>query len=193
MEYQFLDLIDGARVLRIMDKFHDMTKMSCRLTDLAGTVLLTNDGKPLSSGWQRICTDFHRHHPGSISLCKQRGTILSKNIIQRKQYSLYQCGNGLIDGVIPIYLSGIQVANLFTGQFFLGKPDLDYFRRQAIYYGFDEKVYLEALAEVPVLEKENVEKSLVFLVDFAELLACLCLKEKELLDLKNNLELRVDG
>lgn len=187
MQYHFSELIDAAKVFEIMERFHGMTNISCTLTDVDGTVLFVGHGKPLGSRWQRICTDFHRLHPGSTSHCLERDVILSKNIVQSKKYSLYQCKNGLVDVAVPIYLDGAHVANLFTGQFLFTKPDLGYFRRQATYYSYDEDTYLEALEEVPVLNKEAVDNTLVSLENLAELLSGICAKEKERLDLENNL------
>jgi hypothetical protein len=98
----------------------------------------------------------------------------------------------LVDAAIPIFLEGEHVVSLFTGQFFLEPPDIGFFRKQADYYDYDVQKYLEALREVPVLDKGTVEQGLLFLSEFAELIAVMGLKEKQLLDLKRVLEERVE-
>ena len=98
----------------------------------------------------------------------------------------------MIDGAIPIFIDGEHIAYLFTGQFFLDPPDMDYFEKQAAHYGYDKEKYLDAIREVPVLNKKTVEQGLLFLGELAGLIALMGLKQKELLDLKNKLEQRVE-
>jgi len=97
----------------------------------------------------------------------------------------------LIYAAIPIFVDGEHVVNLFAGQFFLEPPDIDYFRRQAAYYGYDVENYLDALNEVAVLDEKTVEQGSLFLSDLAELIALMAFEEKELLDFRDELELRV--
>ena len=193
MKYHIRELIDAEKVQKLMERFHEVTKVPCTLTDPKGYVLKVNEDKLLSSGWQKICLDFHRKHPESLAKCIQSDTILSKQILESKKYSLYKCPNGLVDGAIPIFVEGEHVVNLFTGQFFLEPPDIDYFRKQADAYGYDVEKYLDAVREVPVLDRETVERGLLFLGELAELIAVMGLKEKQLLDLKSELEKRVEA
>jgi len=44
----------------------------------------------------------------------------------------------------------------FTGQFFLEKPDIKYFRAQAKKYGFDEDAYIQAVKKVPIWTQEQL-------------------------------------
>jgi ligand-binding sensor protein len=192
MKYHISELIDAGKVQKLMKSFRDMTHMTCTLTDPEGNVLKVNDNEILSSGWQSICMEFHKKHPITFAKCIESDTILSKQLLTRKKYSLYKCRNGLVDGAIPIYIEQEHVVNLFTGQFFLEPPDLDFFRKQASKYGFNEEKYLLALSEVPVLDKKVVEQGLVFLGGFAELITAMGYKEKQLLDFKKELEQRVE-
>ena len=193
MKYDIYELIDAEKVQQLMEKFYEMTNFPSTLTDPDGNVLKVNEDKILSSGWQKICQNFHRQHPKSLARCVESDTILATQVIASKEYSLYKCPNGLVDGAVPIYLDGEHIVNLFTGQFFLEPPDVDFFRKQAAAYGYDEEKYLDALREVPVFEKKTVAQGLVFLGKFAELIAFMGLKQKELLDLKDQLEVRVDS
>lgn len=116
MKYQIRELIDAEKVQKLMERFCEMTKISCTLIDPEGNILKVNNNKLLSSGWENICLNFHRKNPDSLAKCIESDTILSKQIIASKKYSLYQCRNGLIDGAIPIFLEGEHVVSLFTGQ-----------------------------------------------------------------------------
>ena len=75
----------------------------------------------------------------------------------------YCCPHGLVDNATPIIIDGIHYGNFFTGQFFLEKPDLDFFRAQAKKYGFDEDAYLEAVKKVPVWTQRQLKNYLFFI------------------------------
>lgn len=192
MKYHISELIDAEKLQKVLKSFREMTRMTCTLTDPKGNVIMVNDDEILSSGWQRICRDFHKKNPLTLKKCIESDTILSKKLLKREKYSLYKCRNGLVDCAIPIYIEEEHVVNLFTGQFFLEPPDLNFFREQAYKYGFDEEKYLEALSEVPILGIEKVEQGILFLTGLANLIAHMGFKERELLNLKDNLEEKVN-
>lgn len=60
---------------------------------------------------------------------------------------------------IPIIISDVHLATLFFGQFFYDDEiiDIEYFRAQALEFGFDEKGYLEALSRVPIYSRDKVK------------------------------------
>jgi hypothetical protein len=72
-----------------------------------------------------------------------------------------------VDGATPVIIKGVHVASLFTGQIFLEPPDLERFREQAHRFGYDEKAYLEALEQVPVVTEERFRAALRFLGELA--------------------------
>jgi ligand-binding sensor protein len=192
MNYHISELIDAQKVKHLMESFYELTEIPSTLVDPQGNILDVNNDEILGAGWKNICLNFHRRHPESLAKCVESDTVLSKQILETKKYSLYRCRNGMVDAAIPIYVSGEHIANLFMGQFFLEPPDQDYFRRQAVEYGYDLEKYLEALRDVPILDMKSVERGLLFLGDLAELIALMGFKEKELLDLKMELEKRVE-
>lgn len=95
-----------------------------------------------------------------------------------EKYHFYQCLNGLIDVAVPIIINGEHVANLFSGQFFFEKPDLEFFKQQAKTFGFDEDKYLEALSRVPVFPREKVKTAMDFLLDMTQLISQLAYKKQ---------------
>ena len=68
-------------------------------------------------------------------------------------YHFYKCLNGMVDVAVPIIIKGEHIANLFSGQFFLEKPDKSFFIKQAEKYNFDKDTYLKALNDVPIIQK----------------------------------------
>jgi len=112
--------------------------------------------------------------------------------VKETEYSWYKCKNGLIDVAMPIIIQNKHQATLFTGQFFFEPPDKDFFVKQADEFEFDKVAYLNALSEVPVFTKEKIESGVKFLVNIAKLLGEMGLRQKNLLNLSDELEEKVE-
>ncbi len=151
MKMKVLDFIDFNTVNILLENFNKSTGFVTAILDLDGRILS-------KSGWRRICTDFHRINPKTNQNCILSDTLLANDKTGDKKYNIYNCHNGLIDLSIPLIIEGEHIANLFTGQFFLEEPKMQFFKEQALKYGFDELSYLEAVREVPVLTEEKVEE-----------------------------------
>ena len=91
------------------------------------TAILDLEGNVLSkSGWRKICTNFHRVNSGSNSNCLVSDTLLA-NMSTHNEFNLYKCHNGLYDVAVPLKVDGIHAANIFTGQFFMEPPEMQFF------------------------------------------------------------------
>ena len=147
----------------LMDRLHRLVGVAMAIVDLKGRV-------QVASGWQDICTRFHRVAPTSRLHCVQSDTELARGV-RPGEYSFYRCRNNLYDFATPIVVSGRHVANLFFGQFLLDSepPDLAVFERQAAEHGFDRSAYLAALARVPRLDRKRVEEVMGTFVGLADL------------------------
>lgn len=180
MKCEFVEVIKTDKIQVLTDNFCDAVGIASAIIDLNGTVLI-------GSRWQRICTDFHRVNLQTCSICIESDTILANRLIKGQKYAIYECRNGLIDAAAPIMIEGEHVANLFVGQFLFQPPDVEYFRKRAREYGFDENAYVEALSEVPIISKERVEPILDFLSGFAELLGEMGLRQVKQLEATDSL------
>ena len=167
--YRLAELIDVVRLQRLCDG----------LSAVSGTVLavLDRDGAVLvASGWQDICTAFHRANPASAAGCLESDRRINRRLvesIEAPEHIAYKCANGLWDVAFPLIIDGRHVATVFTGQFFYDDDEVDVeaFRAQAAELGFDETAYLEALERVPILAHAQVEQTIEFLADLAGMLA----------------------
>lgn len=182
MEKKIISLIDSGRFNNVLENFNKTTGFVTAILDLKGNILFR-------SGWRRICTDFHRVHPETEKNCIESDTRLGSRPLNKKRYNLYRCKNGMTDACVPIILNNKHVANLFTGQFFINKPDKKYFREQARKYNLDEKEYLKALDEVPVVSEERVENLMAFLISLADLIMNLATQNHKEQTLSENLSL----
>jgi PAS domain S-box-containing protein len=154
-------LIDFPALQDLMNSFYKTTRIPMAITDVNGNVLV-------ATGWQDICTRFHRIHPETLANCKESDTCLIQNIKQG-EYALYKCKNGMWDLATPIIIGDRHIANLFLGQFLFDDevPDYDFFRKQAERYGFDTEEYLSALDKVPRWSRELVENVMEFYTKMA--------------------------
>lgn len=181
MDYGLEDLLDIPLLQNLQDKLNIIYSFPSAIID--------NDGKILTAvAWQDICTKFHRQNAQCEKECIKSDQYILGHLPDANSTVSYQCPHGLIDNAIPIMIDGKHLGNFFTGQFFLEKPELDYFRKQAKKYGFDEKAYLEALEKVPIWTKEKLNQYLDFIKGFIEIIAGIGLKNSKEIEINKVLK-----
>jgi signal transduction histidine kinase/DNA-binding NarL/FixJ family response regulator len=161
---RFSDVIDVEMVQELMDGYYAVTKIPTGIIDGEGFVWTAN-------GWLDICTKFHRVNPETAERCRESDTYIASHLKTCQEYVSYTCAHGLTDVASPIIVAGQHVAHVMTGQLFLKEPDVEFFRKQAHRFGFDEDAYLKALAEVPVITEERLDVIMKFLAKLAQFLA----------------------
>jgi PAS domain S-box-containing protein len=159
------DVIDTEAIQALMDHFYGLTGIGVAILDKKGRVLV-------ATGWQEICTKFHRVHPRTCLNCIESDTLLSAGP-EEGAFKLYRCKNNMWDIATPIMVGGEHLGNLFLGQFIFQDEATDHetFRSQAREYGFDEEQYLAALAKVPRWRRQTVDAIMTFYTTLARLLA----------------------
>ncbi|QTA82785.1 Two component system response regulator/histidine kinase, PAS domain-containing [Desulfonema limicola] len=163
MKYTFKELVDIKKLQELTDEMYIATSTPSSIITTEGEILT-------GSGWQRICTDFHRKHPQCARECIESDTNLKKNFDKDHNFVIYECPRGLIDALFPIIIQGEHLANFFVGQVFLKPPDRDreeFFRNQARRFGFNEKEYMSAFREIPVFPEHKLRAAASFLSKFA--------------------------
>ena len=158
---ELCDVIDSETLQRLMNEFYRLTHIGIGIIDLQGRVLV-------GTGWQDICTKFHRVNPESCRLCIESDLELSRDVAPGS-FKQYQCKNNMWDMATPIMLGDKHVGNIFLGQFLFDDetPDRETFRQQACRFGFDEQEYLAALDQVPRWSRETVNAAMSFYTAFA--------------------------
>jgi len=177
-----VDIVDIKVIQSLMDDFHQLTKIGVAIVDMEGNVLV-------ATGWQDICTQFHRKHPELLQNCIESDVELSAGI-EPGSFKAYHCKNNMWDIATPIVVDGNQLGNLFLGQFFYEDevPDYDFFRSRAKKYNFNETAYLSALDRVPRWSKETVQTVMRFYAKFADLISKLSYSNVKLLHELNSHE-----
>ena len=181
MKKKIIDYFDFEKANTLLQGFSESTGFVTAIVDLDGNILS-------KSGWRAICNDFHRKNCEAASNCIFSDTELARQISKDEKYHFYKCLNGLIDVGLPIVIRGEHVANFFSGQFFFEEPDLSFFVKQAQKYGFDEKAYIEALKEVPVVSKEKAETVIHFLTNITQMIIEMTAEKLELKELNQELK-----
>ena len=148
-------LLDLGDVQRMLIAHYKATGHPCGIID-------SRDGSILAgTGWQDICTKFHRASPLTLARCR-RSDLAINNALRPGQPYAHKCLNGLWDIGIPVMAAGRHLATLFLGQFlYEDEPRaIAFFERQAEEFGFDRTDYLAALARVPIYSRAKVESIL---------------------------------
>ncbi|MDR3438702.1 PocR ligand-binding domain-containing protein [Telmatospirillum sp.] len=160
---KFSELIPVSELQALCESFTMLTGAVTAVLDLDGDILV-------ATGWQDICTQFHRRNPLTAMRCRESDTVLAGQLKSGEKYNVYKCKNGLVDVAVPIIIGGEHVGNFFTGQFFFEEPDRDYFMRQADEFGFDRECYLQALTRAPVFGEDKVRAMMDFFTRLARLI-----------------------
>lgn len=164
-DFNFTDLVNVDELQKMMDIFYELTGFPIGLVDIHNNILV-------ATGWQDICTKFHRIHPETLAHCHESDAIIAQHLFQR-DYSEYKCKNGLWDLAQPVIIENKHVATVFLGQFFYDDEEVDlaFFKKQAEKYGFDAAEYLAAVQRLPRFSHETVKKLMALYVHIAHILS----------------------
>ncbi len=171
MAMKLVELVDIEELRKFFEGFTSLTAVPTAILDLDGNILI-------ATGWQDLCTKFHRVHPGTAARCLHSDTVLAGRLAQGETYNVYQCGNGLVDVATPIRIGGTHVANFYIGQFLFQAPDLGFFQAQAREFGFDGDAYMEALLRVPIYTEQKVRELMDYLLRQVQLVGEMGLARK---------------
>jgi len=184
IDFELDDIIETGTIQSLMDSFYELTKIGIGIIDTKGKVLV-------ATGWQDICTQFHRKNPETLQNCIYSDTVLSEDT-PVGTYKMYKCKNNLWDISTPIMAGKRIVGWVFLGQFFFEdeNPEYSFFIRQAQKYGFNTEEYISALDRVPRWSRDKVNAVMQFYAKLTQIFAQMSynnirlaktLKEKDIL------------
>ncbi|MBP7276245.1 MAG: PocR ligand-binding domain-containing protein [Kiritimatiellae bacterium] len=159
------DLVDLNHLRELFDKFSKATGFTLGLIEHPSRNVL------IATGWRSLCTQFRRTHPTVAEVCAASDRQLLDRVVATRAPVMETCAHGLINCVTPVLIKGKHIASLITGQFFLQKPDIEWFKQQARRLGLDEEKYLGALDEIPVVDEERLKNYTAFLSYMAEFIS----------------------
>jgi PAS domain S-box-containing protein len=146
------DLVNINALQTMADNLYIISEVPVGILDIDGNILV-------AAGWQDICTKYHRKNPIASKRCRLSDQYIRNNL-HKGDWVAYKCLNNLWEVALPIVVSGEQLGTIFVGQFFYDNEviDVEYFRKQAAEFGFDEEEYISALYRMPVFSKQKVEQ-----------------------------------
>jgi len=158
------DIIDAEKTQELMDELFKITGMGIGIIDMHGKVLV-------GTGWQDICTKFHRVNPETCRLCEESDFELTRDV-PVGTFKQFRCKNNMWDIASPIKIGDTHLGNVFLGQFIYDDEPVDYeaFRQQARKYGFDEQEYIAALDLAPRWSRNRVSSMMAFYSAFAAMI-----------------------
>lgn len=181
MDYQLSDLISIPQLQKLLNSFYTATGIATGIVSINGDILT-------STAWSDICTKFHRANPKSSIRCIESDKQAFEPFARSEKIISYKCKNGLIEIGTPIIIEGKFLAIIYAGQIHFEEPDIEYFKKQADEFGFNEKEYLKALRKVPVVKEKEYIKILKFLKDLSEMIGEMGLSQLKLLQAQKKLE-----
>lgn len=187
MEEEFKSIISRKEIKEIVEDFYNLTNMGMAITDLKGNILI-------STGWQDICSKFHRINAETKKNCTESDLYLTKNI-KPGSCSMYKCKNNMWDAVTPIVFGRKHMGNLYFGQFFFDDEVINrkVFEDQADKFGFDKTEYLAALDRVLHWSKSRIEIVMNFYSKFAQLISSLSFSNFKLTKTLSNYKQAVEN
>jgi len=179
------DLIDIKKLENIFEKFSALTGFS------TGFIRQDNRDVLISTGWTDVCKNYHRASRLSEYICKESNAELTRNLKETHQISMKECRHGMVDGATPVIIDGEHLADIFSGQVFFNKPDIENFKVGAQEFGYDMDAYLKAVDAVKIISKEKLYEVLEFLAALSTMIAEIGKEKKEYLKLNASLEQKV--
>lgn len=178
------EIINAPQLQSLMDDFYALTNIGVAIADMEDNIIV-------ATGWQDICTKFHRVHPQTKKNCLESDLYLTKGV-KKGEYLEYKCKNNMWDIATPIIAGEKRIGTLYLGQFFYGDEEVDYefFARQAELYNFDKEAYLEALRKVPRWSRERVKIVMRFYSQLASIISELGFNNMQLLHLHREQKLQ---
>lgn len=168
-----------------MKKFEEIMSNWAKSTGLA-TVAVGDDGKYISEcyNFTDFCIKLTRGSNEGRRRCEK---------CDREGKGVYPCHAGLIDFGIPITLDdGTVLGSVIGGQVLPEHPDEDKFRKVADEIGVDQDKYIEALGQVNVKTREEIEAAANLLGDVINMYVRACYSsarsERILDNLKNGIK-----
>lgn len=159
-----LDIIDRAQLQALQDAFANATGMAALATDLNGPV--TELSNPTE-----FCCNLTRKSAVGCERCNACDLKGGSQAERTGKPAVYYCHAGLVDFASPIIVDGRQIGSLIGGQVLTEKPDEEKFRKIASEIGVDPDRYVEAVKDVKIVPKEQVNNAAELLYKMAQALS----------------------
>lgn len=148
---QIKDVMD----LEMLQNFQDNFAIGM---DIA-SVTVDMDGNPVTkpSSYTRFCDGFTHTTTIGDNRCAESHRKGGEEAARTKRPYVYTCHAGLIDFAAPILVGEKQIGTILGGQILVSNPEEEKFRKTAREIGVDEDGYVEAVKQVKITDRKNVQ------------------------------------
>lgn len=160
--FKLRQLFDLEKLQGLIDNFSLIIGVACAIVDEKDELVIT-------SGWENLCTKYHRNYPESAMYCRKSNAILNEKLRDGKPAS-EKCLLGLIDAALPIIINDEYLGAFYIGQYFREKPDIKYFIQQAQKFGYNFEEYISEVQSTNIINKDKELNILRFGSDFIKIL-----------------------
>lgn len=176
------DLLDTDS-MRIMQRgFSRVTGMSSAIVDENGEPILRCDSVT------RFCAELTRGTAAGEKRCSECDRAGAKRAMRSGKTEVYSCHVGICDMAAPIIVDGRFMGAFVGGQVIVEQPDEELVRGVANELGIDPDTYLEAMHELPVRSRQEVEDASGYMGVMAEMLSVMAQNQYEILKKNREME-----
>ena len=164
-EIYLTDVISVKQLQTLQNSFSKLTGLAALTTDI--------NGKPVTEGsnFTKYCMEYTRKSDVGCERCKQCDIEGAKTTLKTGRATTYVCHSGLIDFAAPIMVEDTLIGSFIGGQVLSEKPDEDKIRAIAKEIGVPFEEYWEALKDVPIMPKKQIDEAADFLFETANVLS----------------------
>lgn len=176
------ELLDMESMTVIQNGFSKITGMASVLTD--------ENGVPITevTKFEKFCYELTRSTPLGRSRCESCDRMGAKQTMRSGKAEVYTCHAGLCDFAAPIIVDGRFLGAFVGGQVLMEEPDEAAVRATAADLGVDPDAYVEAVHEVPILDREKIEDAAEFLYVVANVFSAMAYNNYVILNKNRELE-----
>lgn len=184
-----LDFVNTKILNSIQDKFTQITKVHCVITNTEGQPLTKIDM------FTRFCK-LIRSIPEGKRRCEECDRLKSMEAARKGEALYYKCHAGLIDAATPIIVNNQHIGNFLCGQVSLYGDPLDYddIKRRVRDLNIKERLFIPYLEDVEVVSKEKLITALemmAFMTNYIAELGAVNIAQKQLMtEMKAKAELQ---
>ena len=176
------ELLDVESMTVIQESFSKMTGMSSVMTDENGALFTQ------PSNVSRFCFELTRSTELGKTRCENCDRMGARQTMHSGRAEVYTCHAGLCDFAAPIIVDGRFMGAFVGGQVLMEEPDEQKVRETAEELGIDPEAYVEAVREIPVLDKARIEDATEFLFVVANAISAMAYNNYVTLNKSRELE-----
>jgi ligand-binding sensor protein len=170
MQYLLSDLIAIPDIQRMLDTFESGSGIATEIRGMHGEIIVASSSR---KRWHEVHPDILRFRQSVVEI-----SVQSNEKSGQRDDPL----SGLIQYSGAIRVEDRELGTLFLGPVFHTQPDDETFRQLAKKFGLDEKVYLDKVKRVPVVNEDQAQSYVEILVPLIQSLAKRGLDEKYLIE-----------